>query len=134
MLRVPHFQVRRPGRTSHAPRWSRKRRGSAARIPQLDTLEERRLLSTYSFTRLDVPGATFTEGYGINNSGQIVGDYSDASGHWHGFLKDSGGYTTIDATSLGATYTNAFGINDAGQIVGMYRDTSNREHGFLKDG
>jgi probable HAF family extracellular repeat protein len=107
---------------------------SHARIPQLDVLEARWLLSTYSFTQLDVPGAIFTEGYKISNSGQIVGDYIDTSNQWHGFLKDGGGYTTIDPTGLGAIFTNAFGINDAGQIVGVYRDSSNREHGFLKDG
>jgi hypothetical protein len=40
---------------------------------------------TYSFTTLDVPGASNTYPQGINNSGQIVGSYSDGAGQ-HGFL------------------------------------------------
>jgi hypothetical protein len=39
----------------------------------------------YSFTTLDVPGSTFTEAWGINDSGQIVGSYEEIGG-WHGFL------------------------------------------------
>jgi hypothetical protein len=37
------------------------------------------------FTTIDVPSANQTFAYGINNNGQIVGTYSDASGV-HGFL------------------------------------------------
>jgi hypothetical protein len=42
---------------------------------------------TYSFTTLDVPGASYanTTVNGINASGQIVGSYDDAGGR-HGFL------------------------------------------------
>ena len=34
----------------------------------------------YSFTSLDVPGATATEAYGINDAGIVVGWYTDATG------------------------------------------------------
>ena len=43
--------------------------------PRLEELEHRELLSGYNFTRLDVPGGTYTAASGINNSGQIVGYY-----------------------------------------------------------
>jgi hypothetical protein len=45
----------------------------------------------YSFTTIDVPGASpgSTSVLGINNSGQIVGGFSDATGS-HGFV-DTGG-------------------------------------------
>jgi probable HAF family extracellular repeat protein len=44
------------------------------------------LLNQGSYTTLGVvPGAAFTEAYGINASGQIVGSYDDAVGR-HGFL------------------------------------------------
>ena len=33
----------------------------------------------YSFTTIDVPGASATKPLGINNSGQIVGLFTDAS-------------------------------------------------------
>src|SRR5262249_11541444 len=80
------------------------------------------LLSRGTFTTIDVPFATQgTEAFGINNAGQIVGFYADASGT-HGFLLSGGAYFTLD-DPLGAN-TQAFGINDAGQIVGRYRDAS----------
>jgi probable HAF family extracellular repeat protein len=62
----------------------------------------------YSFTTLDVPGASpgSTSANGINNSGQIVGTSSLGP-----FLYTGGTFTTIAGT------TNALGINDSGQIV-----------------
>ena len=42
--------------------------------------------SAFTFTTLDVPGATFTEALGINGHSQIVGHYIDANGVTHGFL------------------------------------------------
>ena len=38
------------------------------------------------FVTIAPPGSTFTEAIGINASGDIVGDYVDASGTMHGFL------------------------------------------------
>ena len=78
-------------------------------------------------TLIDVPGATGTEAFGINNAGQIVGEFQDASG-FHGFLDSGGSFTTIDVP--GATTTAASGINNNGQIVGYFVDASG-EHGFL---
>ena len=54
---------------------------------------------------------------GINDAGQIVGDYRDSSDGIHGFLYSGGAFTTIDVP--GAQHL-ASGINDAGQIVGSY--------------
>jgi quercetin dioxygenase-like cupin family protein len=42
-------------------------------------------LSGGSFTPIDVPGSSFTYVTGINDGGQIVGFFQDASGT-HGFL------------------------------------------------
>ena len=50
----------------------------------------------YVFTTIDVPGSTFTIAYGINASGEIVGQYRDAGGVTHGFLLSGGVYTTLD--------------------------------------
>jgi probable HAF family extracellular repeat protein len=87
---------------------------------------------SYTFTTIDVPGATLTEAYGINAAGQIVGRFSDATGERHGFLKDGATFTTIDVP--GALYTEAHGINAAGQIVGGFLDAGFTFHGFLTDG
>jgi probable HAF family extracellular repeat protein len=68
-----------------------------------------------------VPGAigglVGTQAYGINDEGQIVGNFSNSTGE-HGFLDVGGSFTQIDVP--GATSTDVFGINDAGQIVGRF--------------
>jgi hypothetical protein len=38
------------------------------------------------FIPIDVPGATSTSIYGINDLGMFVGTYTDASGAQHGFF------------------------------------------------
>src|SRR4051812_1310373 len=72
----------------------------------------------YTFTTFDVPGATVTQAFGINDAGQIVGIFRGATGSTHGYLKDGATFTTIDVP--GAITTEAHGINDAGQIVGWF--------------
>jgi probable HAF family extracellular repeat protein len=44
------------------------------------------LLSGGSYTTFNIPGATTTSAQGINDSGEIVGFYQDASNNFHGFL------------------------------------------------
>jgi probable HAF family extracellular repeat protein len=85
---------------------------------------------TYTFATIDVPGAGFTQAFGINNAGQIVGVFGDATGR-HGFLKTGTTYTPIDVP--GASGTEAFGINDMGQVVGAFDDgTGQFSHDFLR--
>jgi probable HAF family extracellular repeat protein len=82
-----------------------------------------------TYTTLDDPfGTNGTQALGINNLGQIVGSYIDASGHSHGFLYSGGGFTTLDDPS--GTDTVATGIDDLGQIVGHY-STGSVQHSFL---
>jgi probable HAF family extracellular repeat protein len=75
----------------------------------------------YSFTRIDVPGSTSTQAYGINDSSQILGVVAG-----HGFLYSDGTFTAIDYPGA---YTVPHGINDSGQVVGSFYDGAN--HGFL---
>ena len=63
------------------------------------------LLSGGAFTSIDVPGATQTLATGINDAGQIVGQYNDATGT-HGFLLNGGVFTTINVP--GETGTIAY--------------------------
>lgn len=84
--------------------------------------------TAYKYTSIDYPGAIGTYPYGINDSGQIVGCYSDGSGNVHGFLLAGGTYTSFDCP--GAIWTYPFGINTAGQIVGWYLDASGNRHAF----
>src|SRR5262245_57749191 len=82
-----------------------------------------------AFSPVDVPGATETQAFSINDSDQIVGFFSDAGGTSHGFLLDNGVFTVIDPP--GSTATIAFGINKRSQIVGAFSDAGGTTHGFL---
>ena len=74
--------------------------------------------------------ATDTYAYGINDAGQIVGEFQDARGI-HGFLRTSSGtFTTIDVP--GATLTNADGINATGRIVGLFKGAGPGQHAFIR--
>src|SRR2546428_14035363 len=73
--------------------------------------------SGFTFSTIDVPGASSTEALGINNAGQIVGFFKDNIGSGqHGFLYDRGTFTTIDVP--GAASTIPYDISNAGHIVG----------------
>jgi hypothetical protein len=94
---------------------------------------------TFVPTAIQYPGSSFTSARGINNSGDIVGNYicSPAAGCTltgeagaagsHGFLLQDGVYTRIDVP--GGTNTNARGISEQGTIVGHY-SSAGVTHGF----
>jgi probable HAF family extracellular repeat protein len=58
-----------------------------------------------------------TAAFGINDMGQIVGQFTDSKERLHGFLLSGGTYFTID-DPLGVDVSFASGINGSGQIVG----------------
>ena len=91
----------------------------------------------------EVPGAAITAHLGINDHGQITGNYIDAADipnpdgtfdTGHGFVQDGRGHTTsFDAP--GALITLPNGINDHCQITGAYvaGDGTASVHGFTRD-
>ena len=81
------------------------------------------------FTPFEVPGASSTAGWDINQAGVAVGVYRDNAGRVHGFQFDGSEFLTIDFPS--ATATRVFGINAGGDMVGSYVDAGGRTHGFL---
>jgi len=88
------------------------------------------LLSDGNFTTIDFPGAVGQTVAGdINERGQIVGNYEDASGKLHGFLLSNGNFTTFDFPGAFST-TVPFGIAANGDIAGAYNDNSGLAHGF----
>jgi len=69
------------------------------------------------FETIDYPGAVSTIAAGINNKGQIVGQYFNGTDYFP-FLYSGGVFSTINDPGLTSPYTNAaLGINDAGQIT-----------------
>ena len=94
------------------------------------------LLHAGHLSTLQFPGGSNTQAFGVNDSDQIVGSYTDGSGTSHGFvLSDPMGPTShwqsIDDPTTGATMTVVNGINDAGDLVGFYNDASGNTHGML---
>ena len=85
------------------------------------------------FTALNVPGSArhATVAKGVNNVGDVVGDYLDPGGRMHGYLLHDGTYTTLNVPGRG-NQTCAYEINAAGDIVGTYLDRSGADHGFLR--
>jgi uncharacterized membrane protein len=98
--------------------------------------EELFVLSQGEFTTIALPGGqpVSSDIGGLNEQGDLVGTYCDASPcvtgptGTHGFLISGSEFVTIDIPGGVATTTN--GINARGDIVGSYSDGSHF-HGFL---
>ena len=71
------------------------------------------------FHPLQVPGVTNTEAMGSNTLGQIVGDYTDQGGTDHGFLYESGHFTTVD-NPFSSGPTTLYDISDSGVMAGTW--------------
>ena len=76
-----------------------------------------------------VPGAVSTQALGVNDLGQIVGDFVDGMDVMHGFLDSGGIFTTLDPT--GSTATTINGISDSGTVVGFYVDATGNTVGTV---
>src|ERR687893_276481 len=64
--------------------------------------------ANFNFTKIDVPGEVDTVATGINDAGQIVGEFfGGGGGGIHGFLNTGGSFTQIDVP--GAVFTGAGG-------------------------
>jgi len=105
------------------------------------------LCNVGSYTTLNDPSAF--SGYrqiatGINDAGQVVGDYFDIAAAGHGFIYSGGSagtYQTLtdpfsipptgEGYSSGNRGTFVTGVNNVGQVIGYYYDSTGSEHGFL---
>jgi hypothetical protein len=84
------------------------------------------------YRTFDVPGAggSFgTQVNGMNDSGVLVGPYSDGDDVFHGFIDDHGDITTIDVP--GAVFTEIDSINNHGAISGEWVDPGGVWHAFV---
>ena len=79
-------------------------------------------------TSFQFPGSISTQALGINDLGEIVGDYI-LGGQMFGFLDTPDGFSTINPP--GATASTANGINDQGNIVGFYTAANGNTIGFF---
>jgi hypothetical protein len=86
------------------------------------------------FRTLDVPGASATQAFGVNDHDEVVGAYTVGTGSsatMHGFTWRPGhGFTTVDDPhGVGTTTIN--GVNDAGDLVGFYVDSAGHTDGMI---
>src|SRR6266705_2362807 len=86
---------------------------------------------SFSFTAINFPSANRTRAVGLNDHGDIVGDYRDSSGVFHGYLLSQGNFTTFDPP--GSTQTRGIAINNLGVIGGTFLDSNAVRHSYLLD-
>jgi probable HAF family extracellular repeat protein len=84
----------------------------------------------HKIKRLNPPGAAYTSAFGLNNNGEVVGFFTDASGTANGFSYRDGQYTTITFPgSMGLTEAN--GVNDSNTVVGIFVGADGMFHSYL---
>jgi len=75
-------------------------------------------------TNLNEPGSPDAFAWGINNAGQVCGEFNGTAGIWY-----NGSVTNIGSLIDGGSSAQA--INNNGQVAGWYFDSEGRYHGFL---
>jgi hypothetical protein len=93
-----------------------------------------------SFTTFEAPGADTTPGSfngtgpnSVNDLGAITGEYYDASGFGHGFLRSpEGKFTTFEVPGAAGYGTTPIAIDLEGGVVGYFTDSTYAFHSFLR--
>lgn len=85
-------------------------------------------------TPLENLGNGYNVAYGVNDQGQVVGQYqvkTEQGASLQPYLQTEG--TTQQIDTLGGRYGGALGINASGQVVGSSETADGHEHGFIFD-
>jgi hypothetical protein len=80
------------------------------------------------FTPINFPLATSTTTFGISDTGEIAGFYTDAAGNTHGFIFASGAFSTVDVTGVRGTLLTR--IKSGGSVTGVCTDALTGQHGL----
>lgn len=87
----------------------------------------------YTFHTLDYPGATWTKFWGINDFGDLAGEYRLGGSPIHAMTYHNGRFASLDPDGLfGDRGSASGGPNDLGALCGFYTDESQRQHGFVQ--
>lgn len=82
-----------------------------------------------SYETIDVPLSPSTRLSGVDDLGNVVGQFQDVFGQYHGFWRTpSGVFNLIDIA--GASQTTVFGLNSSGLVAGYFTDATGT-HGFI---
>ena len=84
---------------------------------------------SFSLTSIDFPGAVVTRALGLNDHGEVAGDYVDSGGVRHGYSLRRGKFNTFDPP--GSIETRGLVINDRGDIGGTYLDRTSVRHSYV---
>jgi uncharacterized membrane protein len=99
--------------------------------------KEGRADDSYTFSTIQVPEALYTIPYGINNNGQVFGNYAPTRPapllDLQGFVRESDG-TTTTIEPPGGTSSTVTGVNAGGQVVGYYDSPGAPRQGFMLSG
>ena len=95
-----------------------------------DPAPENKIDIAYTFQTIDLPEATATYAFGINNQGELVGRIGDEE-TGDAWVRGRNGLETFDFP--GAGFTEAFEITENGDIVGWFTDHAGMSHGFVRD-
>jgi probable HAF family extracellular repeat protein len=129
-LRLAVKQLASPAATANTRRgWSKPIR--AAALFSVCVCATSTANAQWTITDLgDLPGGSSSSyAWGINNSGQVVGRSTAATGD-RAFLWQNGVMTNLGDLPGGIDYSQALGINNAGQVVG-YSSAATGNSAFL---
>ncbi|WON73942.1 PEP-CTERM sorting domain-containing protein [Nitrosospira sp. Is2] len=77
------------------------------------------------------PNFPYSQGFGINNTGQAVGQSATTSGEWHAFLTGRDGIGMRDLGALAGGTSIAYDINNAGEVAGYSYTSDKFQHAFI---
>jgi hypothetical protein len=86
---------------------------------------------SYSYQTLDYPGSSLTIFWGINDFGELAGQYSINGGTSHAMAYRRGHFEPLDPSLMGTYFSAAGGPTDSGSTFGGYTDAAGRQHGFI---
>ena len=86
----------------------------------------------FRFKTFDVPNSVYTEVYGINDRGVLVGQYIDTNGISHGFIALGRRIISVDVTGVGSVGAGLSAINNFGTAVGTWADSTGTYHSFIR--
>jgi uncharacterized membrane protein len=87
---------------------------------------------TYTYQTLDYPGAVGTIFWGMDDFGNLAGQYNMTGHPGHAMAYRNGRFESLDPGGLfGDNFSAAGGPNDFGTLFGGYADAQALQHGFL---